>query len=216
MLTFVGIGPGDPELLTLKAVRILREVDAVALADRGVALKIVEKWIEGKPVLKLDLPMRGNRVDWGKAHESAVRELLAWLEKYPSIAFPVLGDPSVFATGSYLYRRIQGRHPCAVVPGIPAMCAAAAKLGVPLCEKGETLMIMDHFEDEDALPEENVVIMKSGKRMDALRRAAHGREAYVVRNLGMEEEWIGNLSDAPDMDQFYFTTTVVRARPEFE
>lgn len=210
MLIFVGVGPGDPELMTLKAGRLLREADAVALPDRGVAMKIVEELISGKPVLKLDLPMRGGREAWEQAHERAADELLAWLREYPVVAFPVLGDPSIYATSSYLFRRIQKRHPCEVIPGIPAMCAAAAKLGLPLCEKGESLTVLDHFDIGDELPRGNAVVMKSGKRMDALRDAARNREAYVVRNLGMEGEWVGKLSDAPDMDQFYFTTTIIK------
>ena len=209
MLTFIGIGPGDPELLTLKAVRLLREADAIAVPDKGVAMQIVGEWIQGKPLLKLDLPMRGGRAEWERSHQRAAEALLAYLEEYNAVAFPVLGDPGVYATSSYLFRRIQALHPCEIVPGIPAMCAAAAKLGVPLCEKGESLTVLDHF-DGGELPQGNAVIMKSGKRMDALRRAARGREAYVVRNLGMDGEWWGGLADAPEMEQFYFTTTIVR------
>lgn len=210
MLRFIGIGPGDPELLTLKAARLLREADAIALPDRGAALKIVRHWIEGKPLLKLDLPMRGRREDWRQPHERAARQLLEWLKTYQTVAFPVLGDPGVYATSSYLYRLVKDAYPCEIVPGVPAMCAAAARLGVPLCEQGEMLTVLDRFEDGRALPEGNTVIMKSARHMAALRSAAEGREAYVVRNLGMEDEWLGPLNDAPGMDGFYFTTTLVR------
>ena len=210
MLAFIGIGPGDPELLTLKAARLLREADAIALPDRGVAMQIVREWIQEKPVLTLDLPMRGTRAEWMRAHEQAAEALLAYLKDYSSVAFPVLGDPGIYATSSYLYRRIRALHPCEIVPGIPAMCAAAAKLGVPLCEKGESLTVLDHFDGKAELPPGNTVVMKSGKRMEELRGAARGREAYVVRNLGMDGEWCGALADAPEMDAFYFTTTIVR------
>lgn len=208
MLTFIGIGPGDPELLTLKAVRLLREADAIALPDKGVALRIVGEWIQEKPLLKLDLPMRGNRAEWEQSHERAAQALLAHLNEYGRVAFPVLGDPGVYATSSYLFRRIQPLHPCEIVPGIPAMCAAAAKLGVPLCEQGESLTVLDRLDGE--LPRGNAVVMKSGKRMEELRSAARDREAYVARNLGMDDEWCGRLADAPEMDSFYFTTTIVR------
>ena len=210
MLIFIGVGPGDPELITLKAARLMREADAVALPDRGVAMKIVEEWIQGKPILKLNLPMRGGRDAWEQAHVRAAEELLAWLEKYPTVVFPVLGDPGIYATSSYLFRRIQALHPCVIVPGIPAMCAAAAKLGLPLCEKGESLTVLDSFDDECELPAGNVVVMKSAKRMDVLSNATQNREAYLVRNLGMNGEWTGKLSDAPDMEPFYFTTTIIK------
>ena len=214
MLTFIGIGPGDPELVTLKAVRLLREADAVALSDKGVALHIVGDWIGGKPLLKLNLPMRGNRADWEKAHEAAADQLLDWLERYPNVVFPVLGDPGVYATSSYLFRHVRPRHPCAVVPGVPAMCAAAAALGTPLCENGESLTVLDHFEEGAALPEGNAVVMKAGSCLNALRRAAAGRRVSIARNLGMENEWLGALADAPDGEGAYFTTAILPARED--
>lgn len=214
MLIFIGVGPGDPELMTLKAVRTLREADAVALADKGAALQIAESAIEGKPILKLSLPMKGNRADWEADHREAARQLLDWLKTYPTIAYPVLGDPGVYASSSYLMRLIRPHHPCAVIPGIPAMCAAAAALAVPLCEQRESLTVLDNFQEDNALPEGNAVIMKSGRNIGALRRAAGNREAYAVRNLGMENEWMGKLSDMPEADYSYFTTVIVKAGEE--
>ena len=210
MLTFIGVGPGDPELLTLKAARLLREADAVAVAGRGAALGIAREWIARKPVLELDLPMRGNRADWKDAHERAAGRLLDWLGRYPSVAFPVLGDPGMYATSSYLYRRIAPRHPCEIVPGVPAMCAAAAALGVPLCEQGERLTVLDRL--DGPLPEGSVVVMKAGRGLDALRRAAGDREAHVARNLGMEGQWLGPLADAPESERSYFTTAIVKGK----
>ena len=212
MLTFIGVGPGDPELMTLKAARLIREADAIALPDRGAALRIVGDLIGGKPLLELDLPMRGGRADWEEAHERAAARLLDWLDRYENVAFPVLGDPGIYATCGYLLRRVRLRHPCAVVPGVPAMCAAAAALGVPLCEKGEALTVLDHFDEGGALPDGSCVVMKAGGCLDALRRAAIGREAGVARNLGMEGEWLGLLADVPDDGRFYFTTAIVSAK----
>lgn len=208
MLRFIGIGPGDPELVTLKAARLLREADAIALPDRGAARSIVGAWIEGKPVLELALPMRGSRADWEAAHAKAAARLLEWLDRYPVMAFPVLGDPGIYATSSYLCRRIRPYHPCEIVPGVPAMCAAAAALGVPLCEQGERLTVTDHL--DGALPSGNVVAMKAGKSLTELRAATEGREAYVARNLGMPGEWLGALADLPEDGASYFTTAILK------
>lgn len=210
MLTFVGVGPGDPELMTFKAARVLREADAIAVADRGAARQIVSELIEGKPILELDLPMRGGRADWEAAHLRAAEQLLAWIERHGNVAYPVLGDPSVYASSSYLMRLIDGRHPCQVVAGVPAMCAAAAALAVPLCEQREALSVLDHFGEGDTLPEGNVVVMKSGRSIDSVRRATRGRKAYAARNLGMANEWMGALDDMPDVDYSYFTTVIVK------
>ncbi len=210
MLYFVGVGPGDPELLTLKAARILREADAIALADKGTAMQIAGAWIGEKPVFKLNMPMKGDRAVWEGAHRAAVEQLLGWLERYDTIAYPVLGDPGMYASSSYLLHLIAPLHACQVVPGVPAMCAAAAELGVPLCEQRERLTVLDDFDGESPLPEGNVVVMKSGRHIDELRAASWGREAYAVRNLGMENSWAGRLSDMPECGYSYFTTALVK------
>ena len=212
MLTFIGIGPGDPELLTLKAVRLMRQADAIALSDKGVALRIVKDLVGEKPILELNLPMRGSRADWESAHDRAAAQLLDWLERYESVALPVLGDPNIYATSSYLLRRIRPHHPCAVVPGIPAMCAAAAALRMPLCEKGETLTVLDHFAEGAALPEGGCVVMKAGGCLEEIRRAAEDREVYIARDLGMAGEWLGPLAEMPDENRSYFTTAIVPAK----
>lgn len=214
MLIFVGIGPGDPELVTRKAERILRQADAIALPDSGsgnsAVMNIVGDLIEGKTLCRLEMPMRGMRADWEQAHDRAAEALLECLQTYPTVAYPVLGDPGIYASSSYLMRRIAPQHPCAVVPGIPAMCAAAAALGVPLCEQGERLTVIDRFDPDAPLPEGDVVIMKSGKNLEALQGALHGRSAYAARNLGMENAWLGTLTDIPADAYSYFTTVIAK------
>ncbi len=207
MLTFVGVGPGDPELLTLKAVRLICDANAIALPNRGTALRIVRKLVANKPLLELNLPMKGRREDWEAAHDRAAGQLLEWLDRYDTVAFPVLGDPGVYATSSYLCRRIRPAHPCEIVPGVPAMCAAAAALGVPLCEQGEMLTVLDRL--DGALPEGNAVVMKASRCLDELRQAARGREIYIAQNLGMEGQWLGKIEDAPE-GSGYFTTAIVK------
>ena len=156
------------------------------------------------------IPMRGNRADWLEAHRRAAEKLLALLEEHPAMVYPVLGDPGVYASSSYLMRLVSQKHPCRVVPGITTMCAAAAELGVPLCEQAERLTILDSFEPGEPLPEGNAVIMKSGRRLAALKEAAAGREAYAVRNLGMDNAFIGRLEDIPEDDYSYFTTVIIK------
>ena len=154
--------------------------------------------------------MRGMREDWAAAHDRAAEALLQALTTYPTLAYPVLGDPGIYASSSYLLRRIAPLHPCTVVPGIPAMCAAAAAMGVPLCEQGESLTVVDSFDPDMPLPEGNVVLMKSGKNLDALKAALNGREAYAARNLGMDSAWTGPLADIPADAYSYFTTVIAK------
>ena len=212
MLYFVGVGPGDPELISMKAARILQEADAIAIPDSGrdsVVWKIAGQWMEGKALCRLPMPMKGSRGDWEDAHRQAVEILLEWLKQYESIAYPVLGDPGIYASSSYLMKRIAPYHPCKLIPGIPALCAAAAELGIPLCEQGEPLTVIDRFEEK--LPDGNAVVMKGGRSLDRIKQAAAGREAYAVCNLGMENMCLGKLDESLTIPPSYFTTVLIRA-----
>lgn len=216
MLIFTGVGPGDPELITLKAARTIARADAIALADSGrgesVVQKIAGEWIAQKPVHRLHIPMTGNRADWLEAHRKAADELLSLLARYPVIAYPVLGDPGVYASSSYLFHLVQPHHPCKIIPGIPTMCAAAAEMGVALCEQRETLTVVDQIPEDQPLPQGNAVIMKCGKSLAALQEKAAGREAYAIRNLGLEDQWTGPLEEAPTDNVSYFTTVILKGK----
>ena len=165
MIYFVGVGPGDPELISIKAVHVLQDVDAIILPDSGknsAILPIIEKWIGNKPVHRVAMPMKGTRAQWNEAHAEAVGTILNLLDEYDTIAYPVLGDPGIYASSSYLMKLISSQHSCSIIPGIPAMCAAAAAIGIPLCEQNESLMITDSYSVEQVSDSNNTVFMKSG------------------------------------------------------
>lgn len=214
MIVFVGVGPGDPELMTLKAVRMLREADVIVLPDSGMGestvMKITGALTKAKPVHPLHIPMKGNRRDWEDAHDKAVKTMLELADQYDTVVYPVLGDPGIYASSSYLMAKLTGKHPCSVVPGVPAMCAMAAELGVPLCEQRESLTVCDSFTEGDTIPPGNVVIMKSGKSLESLQKAAQGRKAYAACNVGMENAWLGALDQIKLGNYSYFTTVIVK------
>lgn len=214
MLIFAGVGPGDPELVTMKAARVIREAPAIAIPDTGLGqsavMNIVGDLIGDKPVIRLYMPMRGTRSEWIESHTAAVNELKKAIDQYGTVVYPVLGDPSIYATSSYLMSLLGDEYECSVIPGIPAMCAAAAELKVPLCEQRESLTVLDAFADDDTLPETNAVIMKSGKRLEALKEKCAGRKAWAIRNVGMDHEWLGPLADIPEDGYSYFTTVIVK------
>lgn len=216
MLYFVGVGPGDPELVTMKAVRILQKTDAIVLPDCGkdsVVWKIAGEWMKDKPVCSVSIPMKGKKQEWKMAHRRAAEQLLEWLNKYETIAYPVLGDPGIYASSSYLMKHIAPHHPCKVIPGIPAMCAAAAALGIPLCEQHESLAVVDHL-DGVKQTADSVVVMKSGKQMSEIRDVYADRKVHVVCNLGMEDEWTGEIQQLPSQMQSYFMTAIVKHSTE--
>jgi precorrin-2 C(20)-methyltransferase len=212
MLTFVGVGPSDPELVTLKAVWALEAADLIALPDsgagEGAAEKIASRWITGKERLHLPMPMRGEKEDWREAHRDAARVLMEHLAAGRRIAYPVLGDPLLYATSGYLLKLIRPHYACEVIPGVPAMCAAAAALGAPLAEGREKLTILPGFGEGDQLPEGAVVVLKAGRALDAIRASLYGRSALLAQNLGMPGEYLGQIAGA-DARESYFSTVLI-------
>lgn len=217
MMHFVGVGPGDPELLTLKAVRLITEADCIAVADSGngksVALTIVDAFVEAKPILRLHIPMKGTAESWRYAHEEAARLLAKQLDAGRKVVYPVLGDPSIYASSGYLLRLLQGNYPCTVIPGIPSFCEAAARQQVVLCEDREPLHILAGYEPGDEIPKGNVVIMKAGRHLASIQEALRGREAYLVQNLGLAGEFLMRIEDANIHSaerQSYFSIVLVK------
>lgn len=215
MLSFVGVGPGDPELLTIKAARILRAADLICLAQTGrgesAVRKILGPLLAGKEILPLHMPMTGGREDWRGDHLIAAEQLALRLQAGARIAYPVLGDPSLYASSGYLLSLLKDRFECEVVPGVSAPCAAAAAMGVALAEGRQRLTILPGLRPDEGLPEGNVVVMKATGDLRDLSRAAAGRPAFLARNLGMSGEYCGPLADAP-ADQGYFSTVLVGPR----
>ena len=139
----VGVGPGDPELLTAKAIRLLRECDAVAApksADgRQTALDIASPYIgQDKSILLFDMPMTHDRQARNASHDAAADALCALLDEGKTVVFLTLGDPTIYSTYWYVHKRVAARgYAAELVPGVPSFCAAAAAMGRALCEDGD-------------------------------------------------------------------------------
>lgn len=214
MITFVGMGPGDPELMTLKAVRAIREADLIAMPDTGLGASAVTHiagdLLEGKEILMLYMPMRGGRDAWRDAHAQAAQTLAQRLRQGANIAYLVLGDPMLYATGSYLMALLKPEFEVRVIPGVTSMCAAAAELRVPLCEDRERLEIRPGFQPGDNLEGDNLVIMKANGKLRHILEAGGNRKMYLARNIGMDNAYAGPLQDA-DLDAHaYFSTVLVK------
>jgi precorrin-2/cobalt-factor-2 C20-methyltransferase len=216
----IGVGPGDPELLTLRAIRAIRECDVIAAPDLGderrVAFDIAREYLVGKPLLPLELPMTRDSQELKRKRAIAADLICEKLEAGESVAFLTLGDPTVYSTYTYLHKLVTDRgHAAAIVPGITSFCAAAAALGQPLCEAGEPLHIIPalYGDLENALSLSGTrVLMKSGKKLGeavALMKE-RGLSASMVERVGMEgERVVQNVSEA-DAESGYFSVVIVR------
>ena len=217
----VSVGPGDPELLTLKAARVLREVDCVAAPDLGgsarAALRIIGEYVEGKELVDCASPMTSDKRQTGRAYDEVADTVSALLDEGKSVAFVTLGDASVYSSWSYLCERMIARgYDVEVVPGVTSFCAAAAALREPLCERSEQLLVVPAAKGdaEAALQAEGTkVFMKPGKSVqglrELLREAGLESSSALVANCGLEgEAVIPNLAEAGELpDGMYIVIT---------
>lgn len=218
----LGVGPGDPELMTLKAVRILKECDVIAVPGRipgeTTAFKIAEgacPEIAGKTAVGIHMPMTKDKKVLEESHREGVRILRALLDEGKNTAFLTLGDPTVYSTYMYLHREIQNAgYETEIVSGVPSFCAAAAKIPMSIGEKEEQIHIIPasyHIEEALDLPGTKV-LMKAGKKIPAVKQILKEREADVilVENCGMERERIIAGAEQIPEDAGYYTLLFVK------
>ncbi len=223
----VGVGPGDPELVTLRAVRILGDADRVlapssAVDAVGRAESIVRQACPEVRVERLAFEM-------GRADDS-VREaadvVVAGLDAGQRLAFVTLGDPNVYSTFSTLAARVRELRPGArigTVPGIMAFQELASRSGTVVLQNTERLTLITALDGPDALhaalqdPDQAVVIYKGGRHLPAMakRLAEAGRldGAVVGELMGLPGERIVDVGAAGDGPAAYLATVIVPPRP---
>lgn len=218
----VGVGPGDPELMTLKAVRLIREnmIIAVPGADpkETVAYKIAVQAVPElteKELLPIYMPMTHDPEELEKNHTKGAIALEEVLDESKNIVFLTLGDPCVYSTFSYLQKRVEkdGYH-TELVSGITSFCAAAARLNIPLSEWNEQLHVIPAVHRLDSTLNEsgNYILMKSGKKMNQVKEilSQSGRDVLMVENCGMENEHIyRSVEEIPD-DAGYYSLIIAK------
>lgn len=223
----VGVGPGDPELMTLKAVRLIREnmIIAVPGADpkETVAYKIAVQAVPElaeKELLPIYMPMTHDPEELEKNHAKGAQTLEEVLDKGKNIVFLTLGDPCVYSTFSYLQKRVEkdGYH-TELVSGITSFCAAAARLNIPLSEWNEQLHVVPAVHRLDSTLNEsgNYILMKSGKKMNQVKEilVQSGRDVLMVENCGMENEHIyRSVEEIPDDAGYYSLIIAKEAKPQ--
>ena len=218
----VGVGPGDPELMTLKAVRLIRENDVIAVpgkeAKEAVAYQIAAAAvpeIAKKQLVPIYMPMIRDREKIEEEHQKGARILEQYLEQGKNVVYLTLGDPTVYCTFSYLQHILErDGFQVELVSGISSFCAAAARLNLPLTEWDEPLHIIPavHKLDAPFAEEGNYVLMKSASHMkdvkDLLRKTRLSVQA--VENCSMETERVyHSLEEIPD-DAGYFSLIIAK------
>ncbi len=219
----IGIGPGDPELLTLKAWRLLSTVEVVAYPEpenggsmaRGIAAPFIPEEVIELPVT---VPMTVDREPARNAYDQATIAITRHLNEGRHVAFLCEGDPFLYGSFMYLHQRMSRSHDVVVVPGVTSLTASAAALGRPLAARNDILKILpaplpaDRLESE-IRDTEAVAIIKVGKHFDKIKGIIAGLgltgNAAIIESATGDRERITPLEELPEGERPYFSTILI-------
>ena len=217
-----GVGPGDPELMTLKTIRLIRENEVIALPGdepkETVAYRIAVQAVpelENKELVALDMPMIKDRELLLMKHKQAAGTIESYLDKGENVVFLTLGDPTVYCTFTYLQDILEeDGYETEYISGITSFCAAGARLNVPLTEWNEPLHIIPavHKLDSWTMENGNYILMKSASQIKEVKEKLResGKRVMAVENCGMPGEKVyGSVDEIPD-DAGYFTLIIAK------
>ncbi|MCL6291321.1 precorrin-2 C(20)-methyltransferase [Streptomyces sp. ID03-2B] len=230
----VGLGPGDPNLMTLRAVQAIGDADVVAYHSarhgRSIARSIAAAHLRPDHIEEaLVYPVTTETTDHPGGYRGALEEfyekaaarLAAHLDAGLTVAVLAEGDPMFYGSYMHMHKRLADRYPTEVIPGVTSVSAAAARLGTPLVEGEEILTILPGTLPEEELTArlaatDTAVVMKLGRTFPAVRGAfeASGRlaEARYVERATMAGERTGELADIDPASVPYFSVAVLPSR----
>jgi len=218
----IGVGPGDPELLTLKAVRIIRACDVILVPGEDyqkstayrIAVSAVPE-IRQKECRGVWLPMTRERQLLKESHEKAAALAAAFLKQGKQVGFLNLGDITLYASYLYIHKLVKrSGYPVELVNGIPSFCAAAARLGIGLATGSQPVHILPQSQQVKAglkLPGTRI-IMKMGRQMAEAKGyiEENGQTAMMVENCGMENERVCRSVNEIPADAGYYSLVIVK------
>lgn len=222
----IGVGPGDPELLTVKAIRAMEKVDVLIAPktekkEGSVALSIA------RPYLKKDVqivyqvfPMvKGFAENSADAWEANKQEILALLREGKNVAFLTLGDPMFFSTYIYVFRLLEHEDiEIQTIPGIPAFAAIGSQMGYPIVEGDDVLSIIPATAAPEKVEKavqsaDNVVLMKVYKNFDKvtdmLARNHMASQAVLVSRAGLPDERVIDDIEAHKEEKLNYLSTIL-------
>lgn len=225
----LGVGPGDPELITVKAFRVIQESPVIAYpkklkGSKSYAHRIVDVYInpEEKDMLGLVFPMTKDEAvlerEWTKSVELVYEKLQAGKD----VAFVTEGDPLLYSTFIHMMKLMQDKHPdveIRTVPGISSFNGSASRLGIALADGDDCVAIIPAYDNYEAMREaiethDAVVFIKVAKVIDLMLEVLRDLDlldkASVVTKVTSDEEIIWDVRELDGVDLEYLTLMVVR------
>lgn len=228
----IGVGPGDPELISIKGLRLLKSSPVVAFpagigGKPGVAEQIVQDWLQPHQVrLGLDFPYVQDDQVLERAWQQAAQQVWSYLAQGQDVAFVSEGDVSFYSTFSYLSQALHQYQPQVQIETVPGVCsplAAAAALGVPLTRRGDRLVILPALytvaELEAVLDWADVVVLLKVSSVypqvwSVLARRHLLHQSWVVERATLPQQIIhDNLQAQPELQLPYFSLMIIQVQP---
>ncbi len=223
----IGIGTGDPELITLKARRLLEESDIVFVPQssqqgKSVAREIVLNYIAESKITMYYFPMNNDQKLLSEKYSELASQISKLYQEGKNLSYVTMGDPTIFSTSNYLTKQLTSLDiPVEHIPGISTINAASTQLGLPLCVKGENFAVYEMPEDADRTVElihrhSTVVFMKVNKKLPVLIESIKKSQpeiAYLARRMGLDEEKIFDLTSGDDLpDTAYLSAAFIKSK----
>jgi precorrin-2/cobalt-factor-2 C20-methyltransferase len=229
----IGVGPGDPELIPMKAVRILNQVHRVFAASSGqqsrsLALNVARPHIPATtPVEILPFPMSKNPEQVENAWKENAQIIIQVLQQGQDAAFLTLGDSMIFSTFGYVLNymnKLAPKLPVKTIPGITSFQASAARLNTPLVEGDESLLVLSGVQGADRYREisdkiENIVFLKAYRNISdivsALEETDRIDSSAGLRNCSLpDEEVIPDIRELKTKSPDYWTLIIAKQKQE--
>lgn len=224
----IGVGPGDPELVTLKAVRLARAAPVLAYAapERGdsMARAIMAPHLAGGQIeIAIRMPLAVDRFPSGDVFDRAARDIAQHLDAGRDVAALCLGDPLLYGSFMYLLARLAGRFRTLIVPGISSIAAAGASLGMALAARNDAFAVVPAPLEDAAIERllaasDGAALVKLGRHFarvrDLLRRIGLADKARYIERASQAGQRIVPLDDVDPASVPYFSLIVVHRRGE--
>ncbi len=224
----VGVGPGDPELITLKGARLLAACPVIAYPAplegdslaRGIAAPHLGP-AGAKTEIAMRMPMQADRFPAQEVYDRAATEIGGHLAAGRDVAVLCEGDPFFYGSFMYLFARLAEDWPVEVVPGVSSLTACAAAAAMPLASRQDVLTVIPAGIDEDALTSrlggsEAVAIVKLGRHFERIRavldRLGLSENAVYVEHATLPGERVGRLAEIDPATVPYFSMILMHRR----